>query len=244
MNIRKSITSFAVALVAAGFGLSSGGHQAAASTTADGDLLWVVYELIGPDFEANINIAIDTGDKTATFTFTNESMGDAAGSQIEDIYFESGLATKLASPKIISETDVNFAIDVTAPFPKPPSHPNVPDIPWDETAFYVFASPPPTTNGITSDGSGNPTDTLVIEFSLVQAYLDLFLSAGALLADLLGMIQDEDMNFRIVAHVLNCNNSDSCTVYANPIPPAIWLFVSALMGLGGLGYRRRRAAAA
>ena len=61
------------------------------------------------------------------------------------------------------------------------------------------------------------------------------------IAALVDMIADEGGMLRIGGQGGNCDTAtgDSCHFYANPIPAAAWLFISAILGLIGFGARRR-----
>ena len=102
---------------------------------------------------------------------------------------------------------------------------------WQGTYFQVGAS-----------GPGGDLDkgemlTLVMMLSTPEATQ----AAAQAIADALaGFINAETEGYRIVGEFNNCKGG-TCSAIANPIPGAVWLFGSALLGLVGVGgYRTRR----
>lgn len=104
---------------------------------------------------------------------------------------------------------------------------------WDGNFERFRSINPAPTFGV------GPGEWLALLYNLdgvtsTQAFLD---ALGAGIIDPMGIR-------RVAMHVIRCVDDESCTAISVPIPGAIWLFASALLGLFGFGYRRRRAVAA
>ncbi len=166
----------------------------------------------------DLSVDINVGGGLASFEFSNNSTGAAAGSSVARIYFESGLAVLgLSNGSVDSETGVEFS----SSFGGPESPPGGNQVSWNDTFASFGAAPPPSDNGL---GVG---DSLVIVFDY----------AGSL-ADLINAITDPSGNARIAAHTLDCDGGESCASLAVvPVPAALPLLLTAL---AGLGFVRRR----
>ena len=57
---------------------------------------------------------------------------------------------------------------------------------------------------------------------------------------LISVTKDIGGTYEIIVTDDNCGPDGECQIYANPIPATIWLFLSALLGLLGIGIRQRR----
>jgi hypothetical protein len=103
---------------------------------------------------------------------------------------------------------------------------------WSGTAMAFTGDPsssPPTITG----SSGGYDESLTFLFSGVPSAEFLAFATAVLL--------DFDEGFRIAMHIGNCTESGgSCTAIGAPIPAALWLFASALLGWVGIGYRRKK----
>ncbi len=97
------------------------------------------------------------------------------------------------------------------------------------------SSPSSSPPAITGSGGG---------FDAVLTFLFSGLS-GDEIAFATSVLTAFDQGFRIAMHIGACTESgESCTAIAAPIPGAVWLFISALLGLVGIGYRKREKLAA
>lgn len=175
------------------------------------------YNALADDLNLSVDVTLDDG--IATFEFHNDSTGASAGSSLARIYFESGLADiGLSGGTVIGGTGTAFA----ASYPGPAAPPAGNTVDWQGQLAAFGAGSPPPVNGI------NAGESLIIEF----AY------SGTLQA-LSNALTDENGNARIAVHVLDCVNGDSCAAYTVvPIPAALPLLVSGLLGLAGLARRR------
>jgi hypothetical protein len=68
--------------------------------------------------------------------------------------------------------------------------------------------------------------------------------AGVTDEQLARMISNTHGEIRLDTQVNACGGKANCTFTTVPIPGSIWLFATALLGLMGVGYRRKNAATA
>ena len=163
------------------------------------------------------------------FKFTNTSTGPFAskdGPSFAEIYFESGFGDYLSDPAADSivgdpSATVTFVQDFSPGDPQAKN--DIPGVPWNSPSFAAFnASPPPTKDGI------NPGEMLTITFGLKN---------NVTVDEVITAISDLQGDTRIALHALACSDTDpkSCNLSAVPIPGAIWLLASALIGLVAVG---------
>ncbi len=106
---------------------------------------------------------------------------------------------------------------------------------WLGTAIGVTADPSSSPPAITGSGGGFDA---VLTFLFSSPLTDEIAFAESVLTDFA-------QGFRIAMHIGDCvAGGESCTAIAAPIPGAVWLFISALLGLVGIGYRKREKLAA
>ena len=218
---------FLAGLVLVGFVLSAG----ILGTSKDAEAFTVpfaIYNGASNDFSATLDVTISNGTAVLKITNTSNPTGTAGESSITAIWLEKGFADWSGGGLINNGPGVSFNPHGSGP--QPPGHQNIPgaDTPWNGTWTSISADSPALKNGI------NPGETLT---------LTLFFKAGNnSMTDeqLAHMITDNLGNMRIGSQVLGCDGDTSCSITAAPIPGAIWLFASALLGLLGVGYRRQR----
>lgn len=223
---RTSLAALAVTAAVFGFGNS---NQAQALTVFDG----------GPVPGLDIDLSVSVAAGVATFTFANNSTGGAAGSDVHEIYFESGLDAFLTGPGTPNATGTAGAFLNTPVAPgDPPAGNNLtPD--WSST-FAGFDA----TGGAPRDPL-SAGETWVVTFALDDA--------STTAAQLIAAINNAGGTSRIAAHIGDCVGGNSCGALldgvppgggaggpAVPIPGAAILFGSALAGIGGLLSARRR----
>lgn len=170
----------------------------------------------------DMSVDIAAGGGSATFTFANNSFGDAADSVLARIYFESGLAgLGLSNGAVTGGSGVKF---VTG-YPGPDNPPAGNNIGWAGNAVAFGAAASPSQNGL------RVGDELILTFDY-SGTLDALVAA----------VSDMSGTSRIAGHVLDCNNGDSCAAVAVvPVPAALPLLLGGLASLGFLRSRRRLA---
>ena len=188
------------------------------------------YNTIGGTFSGEVEVAADGS--AATFVFRNTTAGGT--SSLASIWFEAGFGGIFTGGDTpLSGTGVSFTLDVTPLGPgndSPPPAPNdIPNISWTST-FAKLDRTGAAANGI------NPGESLMVVFGYSG-------TEAALVGDLLNGFGDR----RIALHLISAANGEcgpdarSCSigVSAVPLPPAVWLFLSAVLGLGAVVVRRR-----
>lgn len=191
------------------FGLA-GGAQAATISIAP-------YNSTAEGLELSVDVTVDSGQ--AFFSFSNDSTGDAADSVIARIYFEIGLGDLgLSSGSVVGGNGTSFSTS----FGGPAAPPGANNVNWQGELTAFGADAPGPQNGV------NVGDELIIAF----AY-------DGTLQTLLDGLTDANGNARIGAHVLDCQNGNSCAgTTVVPIPAALPLFFGALVSMFAV---RRRA---
>ena len=183
-----------------------------------------VFENNAGAFSGTVDVAlIDTN--TVVTTFNNTSMLD--GPVIESLHFESGVADWLSNP-VWTNTDApgNNKDDIVFKLASKSSGvPGGQNIDWavshksGATAYKLDASSPSPFNGL------NSGELLQIEWNFTGDF-DMFISD----------INNGDSRFAV--HIHDCLGSNSCSaVSAVPVPGAVWLMMSGLVGLVGMARR-------
>lgn len=171
--------------------------------------------------EAQLTVDVtDAGSGQVLFTFNN-SGPDALS--ITDVYFDDGSSASISGIASIDNSDpgVDFSLDAAPP-----------DLPGGNSITPAFnatvgltadSNPPTQPNGV------NPGESLGI---LVD------LNDGVSYVDLLSDIVSGDL--RIGIHVQGYDTGGSESFINNvPVPAAVWLFGSGLLGLVGVARRKR-----
>jgi hypothetical protein len=223
---RRSTTATAMALTACLSVLSAGVHAAVIPLAS--------YNSAGGSFTGEV--AVTANGSNASFVFRNTTSGGS--SSLASIWFETGFASIFTGlDATLTQTGVNFSFDVTPLGPgnnAPPPAPNaIPSTPWTSN-FAKLDKIGAAANGI------NPGEALTVVFGYSG-------TESALVGDLLNGFGDR----RIALHLISAGNGecgvsattgqsvDSCSigVSAVPLPAAVWLLLSAILGLGGVARR-------
>ena len=165
----------------------------------------------------------DIGSNQVLFTFMNSG---SAASSIEGVYFDDGTLLGIAS---LIDADDGVGGDLGVDFSEGASPPNLPGGNSISPAFV-------TTAGFLADADApmvpvkgvNPGESLGVIFDLI-AGVNFNDTVAALGTDL-----------RIGVHVIAFDNggSESFVSTVVPVPAAVWLFGSGLLGLVGVARRR------
>ena len=193
------------------------------------------YNTVGGSFTGEVEVTADGSN--ASFVFRNTTAGGS--SSLASIWFEAGLGGILTgTDTTLSQTGVNFALDVPPLGPgssNPPPAPNdIPSVPWTSN-FAKLDRIGGEVNGI------DPGESLLVVFGYSG-------TEAGLVSDLLNGFGDS----RIALHLISAENGEcgpnatSCSIGVSPVPlpPALWLFLSAVLGLGAMVRRRSRPATA
>jgi hypothetical protein len=118
---------------------------------------------------------------------------------------------------------------------------------------WAFDAPPP--NKVTpGDPPGVPvswTDTTQLAGAkgstdairageMVTVVFGNFGALGYTIEEIAALVESMASGWFVAGHILDCTAEGSCTAIAAPIPAALWLFLSAILGLVGIGRRRQR----
>lgn len=195
------------------------------------------YNTVGGSFTGEVEVTAGGGN--ATFVFRNTTAGGS--SSLAAIWFEAGFGGILTGADgSLVQTGVNFSLDVTPLGPgnsaSPPAPNDIPNIPWTSN-FAKLDRSGGEANGI------DPGEALSVVFGYSG-------TESALVGDLLNGFG----NRRIALHLISAGDGEcgtggngqtatSCSVgvSAVPLPPAIWLMLSAIGGLVAIVRRRPRA---
>ena len=181
------------------------------------------------DFTAEVDLSCGGGVCDLTFTNTSDPSGIAGDSAIHQIYFEEGFATYFDSAWVSASTGtVNFTQGTVTPGTKPQALSGWAAT-WIEGFFQRDGNAGDGINPLLSSG-----DSLTISLAFIDASFDAIVLSQRILDALADMM--------VAIHVNECAPDVSCNAYATPIPGAIWLLGSALLGLFGFSVRRRSSA--
>lgn len=188
------------------------------------------------DFTAELEITDTTDGLLFTFTNTSALDGNALNSAIDQIYLEAGYADIFESAALSADTGtVVFSKGTVTPGTKPQDNTT---IDWTTTwAHGYFTRDGKKDNGINALGYDGADDSLTLYLA--------FIEGESISAPLMAKLILNDESFTMVAiHANACVDrpDTSCNAYATPIPAAIWLLGSALLGLVGFGARRKTTA--
>jgi hypothetical protein len=129
-----------------------------------------------------------------------------------------------AAEIIDKPTAINFYLAQTSAIA--PGYPNVPEQTWASGDITVQADNLGPVRGI------NPGEMLSLAL--------LFSEKSSLSNEQLARMIVNPEGDRLNGQAPNCNGEQRCSTMTAPIPSAIWLFASAVLGLIGIGYRRRK----
>lgn len=188
------------------------------------------------DFTAELEITETTDGLLFTFTNTSALDGNALESAVDQIYLEAGYADIFDSatldPPGGTTGTVVFSQGTVTPGTKPQA------LDWTTTwAEGYFTRDGEKDNGINALGYDGADDSLTLYLA--------FTEGKSINAILMAKLILKDASFTMVAiHANACVDEPdtSCNAYATPIPAAIWLLGSALLGLVGFGARRKATA--
>ncbi len=225
MYVRKLLASMVLATLAVPAGLMALPQEAAAHQVA-----WEIYNSSqsGGPFTATLDASIKTMtvDHHAALKIASrfDSIYDAGGSLINpkpgEKYYGKFDAVKITD----KPTAIDFYVAQTSPTPL--GYPNVPEQTWASGDVTVQAKNLGPVHGI------NPGEMLSLAL--------LFSEKSSLSDEQLARMIVNPEGDRLTGQALNCNGEQRCSTMTGPIPSAIWLFASALLGLIGVGYRQRK----
>ncbi len=154
--------------------------------------------------------------------YRDTNYADLTGFAIIQDASASGRAFDAPPPNKVTPAD-RPGVPVTWPVTWPVSWP----VTWTDTSHLVGAKGSPE-----SIRAGEMVTVVFGSFSL------LGLTGG--IEELAYLVASMKPGWFAAGNILDCTASGSCTAIAAPIPPALWLFLSAILGLVGIGYRRQR----
>jgi hypothetical protein len=192
------------------------------------------YNTVGGAFTGEVDVTANGS--SATFVFRNTTAG--GDSSLASIWFESGFAGIFSgADATLVQTGVNFNLDVpplSGGNNNPPPAPNdIPNVSWTSNFAKLDR------NGAAANGI-NPGEELSVAFAYSGTE-----------AGLVGDLLNGNGSRRIALHLISAGNGEcgpndtSCSigVSAVPLPPALWLFLTAVFGLGAVARRRIKPAA-
>jgi hypothetical protein len=164
-------------------------------------------------------LTVDVTSPSATqvlFQFKNTG---ASASSITDVYFDDGTLLGIAS--LTNGSGVAFSQDASPP-DLPGGNTLVPA--FEVTAgFLADSDPPAQPNGV------NPGETLGIVFDL---------QSGGTFANILAELASGELRIGIHVQGYDTEGSESFVNNPVPIPAAVWLFGSGLLGLAAVARRK------
>jgi hypothetical protein len=176
---------------------------------------------------AQLSVAVvDIGGGQVQFSFFNSG---PAASSITDVYFDDGSLLGIAG---LIDVDDGTGGDPGVDFSQGASPGNLPSgnnasPPFQTTAgFLADSNPAVQHNGV------NPGEWLGIIFDL---------QSGMTFADVLTELGNGDLRIGIHVQGFASGGSESFINNPVPVPDAVWLFGSGLLGLAGVARRKRTA---
>jgi hypothetical protein len=171
--------------------------------------------------EAQLTVDVtDAGAGQVLFTFSNSG---PEASSIADVYFDDGSIPSISGIASIDNSDAGVSFSLGS---------NPPDLPGGNSITPAFNA----TTGLTADSDAPTQPNGVNPGESLGILVDL--SSGVSYADLLSDITSMDL--RIGIHVQGYATGGSESFINNvPVPAAVWLFGSGLLGLVGVARRRR-----
>ena len=225
MYVRKLLASMVLVTLAVPAGLMVLPQEAAARQVA-----WEIFDTnkSGGPFSATLDASIKTMtvDHHAALKIASrfDSIYDAGGSLISPNQGENYYGMFDAVEIVDKPTPVIFYLAQTSAIA--PGYPNVPEQTWASGDVTVQANNLGPVHGI------NPGEMLSLAL--------LFSEKSSLSNEQLARMIVNPEGDRLNGQAPNCNGEQRCSTMTAPIPSAIWLFASAVLGLIGVGYRRRK----
>ncbi len=171
--------------------------------------------------EAQLTVDVtDAGPGQVLFTFNNSGPDD---SSITDVYFDDGSIASISSIASIDNSDPGVSFSLNA---------SPPDLPGGNSITPAFNATP----GLTADSDAPPPINGVNPGESLGILVDL--NGGVSYADLLSDIVSMDLRIGIHVQAYASGGSESF-VNNVPVPAAVWLFGSGLLGLVGVARRKR-----
>ena len=168
--------------------------------------------------EAQLTVDVtDAGGDQTLFTFMNSG---PEASSITDVYFDDG--SLLAIAQIINGTGVAFT-EGASPGNLPGGNTVSPPF-VATTGFLADSDAPAQPNGV------NPGEELGVLYSL---------QGGQTFADVLSELASGDLRIGIHVQGYASEGSESFVNNPVPVPAAVWLFGSGLLGLVGIARRKK-----
>ena len=223
MYVRKLLASMVLATLAVSAGVMALPQEAAAHQVP-----WEVYNInqSGGPSTATLDASIKTVrmDQHAVLKIaTNIAPIEGAGGSTINPLQRGKHHAMFDAVKII---DKSRAVDFLAQgSPIPPGHLIASNQPWLGRNFAVLANNLGPVRGV------NPGEMLSLAL--------LFSEKSSLSDEQLARMIVNPEGDQPSGQALNCNGDQGCSTMTAPIPSAIWLFASALLGLLGIGHRRR-----
>jgi hypothetical protein len=174
-------------------------------------------------------VTVTDNGSTADFKFETTGPGPTvgAGPGIADIYFRQGIAGILSAIGVFdSSSGVAFSAPAD-PGDLPGGNTLSPPFVTDNTAGFQFAS-------FDSDSPVADNEVKFGEFLTLRGTY----ATGQSFANLLPFIANQGIGVHVQSGC-GTGTADSCSAVV-PLPAAAWLLVSAIGGLGGLGWAARR----
>ena len=177
--------------------------------------------------EAQIYAEVEYDEIAGTVTFTFYNKGNEQCS-ITDIYFDDSQSSFFSSFTIDNSVEgVEFSADA-----------NPQNLPGAESFFSA------TFSADSDAGQGGVTQHGINNSDLEKLAITFVLNENMTYADLLNALLEQDGGFKIGLHVQGFNSGGSESFISNsltsPIPGAVWLLGSGILGLAGIRLRSGR----
>lgn len=176
--------------------------------------------------EAQLSVDVsDLGGNQVLFSFFNTG---SAQSTISEVYFDDGTLLAIAS---LIDKDDGVGGDTNVDFTQGANPPDLPGGNSITPAFQVTAGFLADADNPAPKWGVSPGESLGIIFDL---------QSGGSFADILTELGNGDL--RIGLHVINFTSGGSESFVNNPVPvpAAVWLFGSGLLGLAGIARRKKQ----
>ena len=159
-----------------------------------------------------------------SFKFETDSSTPANGA-LSVAYWDTNYAA-LTEVALFQDTSATgWAFDAPPPNKVTPGDPPGVPVSWTDTSHLAGAK-----------GSQDA----IRAAEMVTVLFSNFGALGVTIEGLAALVESMASGWFIAGHILDCTAEGSCTAIAAPIPPALWLFLSAALGLVGIGRHRQR----